>query len=59
MLRTGTYSRSLTFTLAPGRVLGLLVPGAQGGLGQPPYGTFFFDLSAANPGDSLAAGATN
>jgi RHS repeat-associated protein len=41
---------ALEFTPAPGSNLaGLTVPGALGGIGQPPYQTFYLDLSSRAP----------
>src|SRR4051812_17437597 len=45
------------FTADSGVLGGLRVPGASGGIGQAPYQTFFFDLSAA-VGAGLAPQAT-
>src|SRR4051812_14224402 len=48
----------ITFTAQSGALPGIQVPGASGGLGVLPYGTFFFDLSSQLPAGGLAAGAS-
>src|SRR4029079_1959402 len=41
----GPIHAAVEFTAESGTLTGIQVPSALGGLGQPPHGTFFFDLS--------------
>ncbi|HEX5176927.1 MAG TPA: PKD domain-containing protein, partial [Chthoniobacteraceae bacterium] len=53
----GPLHAAVQFTAESGALDGIQVPGALGGIGQPPHGTFFYDLSAQT-GNALAPQAS-